>query len=256
MAGIETSRVTASAVDSASPVALARTAFVELGGDAAVPLAERIERLPDLDAFRAMATASQAARPQWAGLVDDLFSRPLLQKARTGLSNALMSTLRGDSLYRNVFFCFTDAVLLWHYGYTRERTGAARLETVYTTLLRLLESADRFLETWSAPEPDLEFFHDLRRIRLTQDDAYPLLRRAARLLGSLEAGLASGQKARPIRGTMLTSYAQFSAQVIAMTEARRGGRAAINRADVLTGMLAFVKLVETAPDRLRATPTG
>ena len=248
--------MTAPAVDSAGAVALTRTAFVDLGGAGAVPLADRIERLPDLDAFRAMATASQAARPQWAGLVDDLFNRPLLQNARTGLSNALMSTLKGHSLYRNVFFCFTDAVLLWHYGYTRERTGATRLATVYTTLLRLLEGADRFLETGPPPEPELEFFHGLRRIRLTQDDAYPLLRRAARLLGSVEAGLASGHKVRPIRGTMLTSYAQFSAQVIAMSEARRRGRAAINRADVLTGVLAFVKLVETAPDRLRATPTG
>jgi hypothetical protein len=255
MAGPQTSRLTAPA-DPAGQLVSARTAFLELGGEAAVPIAQRIEDLSRLDAFRVMATASQAARPQWAGLSDDLFTRPLLQSARTGLSNALVSTLRGDSLYRNVFFCFTDAVLLWHYGYTRERTGAARLETVYSTLLRLLEGADRFLEVSPGPEPGTAFFHALRRIRLTLEDAYPLLRRAARLLGSVEAGLATGQKLRPVRGSMLTSYAQFSAQVIAMSQALRAGRGAIGRADVLTGVLAFVRLVETAPQRLTATPSA
>jgi hypothetical protein len=39
-----------------------------------------------------------------------------------------------------------------------------------------------------------------------------------------------------------------------MSQASRSGRAAIRRADVLTGVLAFVRLVETAPDRLKATP--
>src|SRR2546430_8512728 len=112
-----------------------------------------------------MVTASQAARPQWAGLVDDLFERPLLKNARAGLRNALMSTLTGDTLYRNVFFSFADAVVLWHYGHTQERTGSARLDTAYDAMRRLLAGADHFLETRPPAEPDVQYFHRLRRIR-------------------------------------------------------------------------------------------
>src|SRR5207245_7734253 len=109
-------------------------------------IAATIEGLPAIPAFQVMATASQAARPQWAGLVDDLFERPLLKQAKAGLRNALMSTLTGDTLYRNVFFSFADAVILWHYGYTQERTGSARLDTAYRALRRLLAAAATLIE--------------------------------------------------------------------------------------------------------------
>src|SRR5438445_4829606 len=144
-------------------VADARAALLELGGRESTAVAGAIEGLPSVPAFQVMATASQAARPQWAGLVDDLFERPLLKNAKAGLRNALMSTLTGDTLYRNVFFSFADAVILWHYGYTQERTGRARLDATYDGLQRLLEGADSFLAT--APptvEPDIEYFHRLR----------------------------------------------------------------------------------------------
>src|SRR5206468_4607947 len=122
-----------------------------------------IEGLPSVPAFRVMATASQAARPQWAGLVDDLFERPLLKQARAGLRNALMSTLTGDTLYRNVFFCFADSVILWHYGYTQERTGSARLDAAYDAMRRLLAGAENFMEIRPPAEPDIPYFHRLRR---------------------------------------------------------------------------------------------
>ena len=101
-------------------VAEARAALLDLGGREATPLAAAIEHLASVPAFTVMATASMAARPQWAGLVDDLFESPAMKNARAGLRNALASTLSGDTLYRNVFFSFADAVILWHYGYTQE----------------------------------------------------------------------------------------------------------------------------------------
>ena len=113
-------------------VADARAALLQVGGRESTVIAAAIEGLPAVPAFQVMATASQAARPQWAGLVDDLFERPLLRQAKAGLRNALMSTLTGDTLYRNVFFSFADAVILWHYGYTQERTGSARLDAAYS----------------------------------------------------------------------------------------------------------------------------
>src|SRR5579864_3339895 len=152
-------------------VADARAAFLELGGREATTVAATIEALPGVAAFTVMATASQAARPQWAGLVDDLFERPLLKHAKSGLRNALMSTLTGETLYRNVFFSFADAVVLWHYGHTQERTGAARLDAAYDAMRRLLDGAEQFLETRPAAEPDVAYFHRLRRIRLTRDNA-------------------------------------------------------------------------------------
>ena len=227
-------------------IAQARSDLLEAGGRDSTPVAAAIEGLREVPAFRVMATASLAARPQWAGLVDDLFERPLLKHARAGLRNALVATLTGDTLYRNVFFSFTDAVVLWHYGHTQQRTGAARLDVIYAVMLRLLHGSDRFREIDDPPEPEPAFFHRLRRIRLTGDDAYPVLRRAARLVGAVEAEV-TGERLRPLRGSMLTSYASFSAQVMAMARAAGDGRDAITRRDVRSGLLAFTTLVATPP---------
>jgi hypothetical protein len=227
-------------------VAEARAALLELGGRDATPAASAIEALSSVPAFQVMANASLAARPQWAGLVDDLFERPMLKNAKAGLRNALMSTLTGDSLYRNAFFSFADAVVLWHYGYTQERTGAGRHDASYQVMLRLLDGADRFLGSDQPPEPDVAYFHRLRRIGLTKDNAYPLLRRAGRLLGAVEAEVTQ-EKLHAVRGSMLTSYTTFSAQVIAMARALRAGRRAIDRSDVLAGLNAVTTLVQTPP---------
>jgi hypothetical protein len=227
----------------------ARAAMLEVGGRESTAIASAMEALPSLPAFQVMATASQAARPQWAGLVDDLFERPLLKNAKAGLRNALMSTLTGDTLYRNVFFSFADAVVLWHYGHTQQRTGVARLDAAYDAMRRLLDGAEHFLETRPGAEPDLAYFHRLRRIRLTRDNAYPLLRRAGRLLGAVEAQVTQ-EKLHTVRGSMLTSYVSFSAQVIAMARAVRAERQAIDRADVLAGLTAITTLLQTPPAAL------
>ena len=239
-------------------VADSRAAFLELGGRQATPVAAAIEALPSERAFVVMATASQAARPQWAGLVDDLFERPMLKNARAGLRNALMSTLTGDSLYRNVFFSFADAVILWHYGHTQQRTGSARLDAAYTAMQRLLACGEHFLDDPAAEEPDVAYFKRLRRIQLTRDNAYPILRRAGRLLGAVEVDV-SEEKLRPIRGSILTSYVTFSAQVIAMARALRDRREAISSDDVLAGLTAITTLLVTPPSALpgsSASPAG
>lgn len=230
-------------------VAEARAALLEVGGREATGIAAAIEQLPSHAPFQVMATASQAARPQWAGLVDDLFERPLLKNAKSGLHNALMSTLTGDSLYRNVFFSFADAVVLWHYGYTQQRTGVARLDVSYAAIRRLLAGAERFLETSPPAEPDVAYFRQLRRVGLTRDNAYPTLRRAGRLLGAVEAEV-TGEKLHPMRGSILTSYVTFSAQVIAMARALRAGRRAISREDALAGLEALTVLLQTPPSVL------
>jgi hypothetical protein len=230
-------------------VADARAALLQLGGRESTVIAAAIEALPSIPAFAVMATASQAARPQWAGLVDDLFERPLLKQAKAGLRNALMSTLTGDTLYRNVFFSFADAVILWHYGYTQERTGSARLDSAYSAMRRLLAGAEDFMETRPPAEPDIAYFHRLRRIKLTHDNAYPTLRRAGRLLGAVEAEVTQ-ERLHPVRGSILTSYVTFSAQVIAMARALRAERDAIDRADVLSGMGAITALLRTPPAAL------
>ena len=227
----------------------ARASLLEIGGREATPLAASIEGLSAVPAFSVMATASLAARPQWAGLADDLFERPLLKNARAGLRNALASTLSGDTLYRNVFFSYADAVILWHYGHTQERTGAGRLDAIYDAMLRLLQSPEAFVPRAAAPEPDVAYFHRLRRIKLTQDSAYPLLRRAGRLVGAVEAEITSG-KLHPVRGSMLTSYLTFSGQVIAMARALCEGRPAIDQDDVRIGLLAVVTLLRTPPSAL------
>jgi len=231
-------------------VAEARAALLELGGREATSVAAAIEALPAIPAFQVMATASQAARPQWAGLVDDLFERPLLKQAKAGLRNALMSTLTGDTLYRNVFFSFADAVILWHYGYTQARTGSARLDAAYGAMRRLLAGAEDFMDTPPPAEPDIAYFHRLRRIKLTRDNAYPTLRRAGRLLGTVEAEVTQ-ERLHAVRGSILTSYVTFSAQVIAMARALRAGRDAIDRDDVLNGLRAITGLLRTPPTDLR-----
>ncbi|HEV3461483.1 MAG TPA: hypothetical protein VG413_05535 [Candidatus Dormibacteraeota bacterium] len=230
-------------------VAEARAALLELGGRESASIAAAIEALPTISAFQVMASASQAARPQWAGLVDDLFERPLLKQAKAGLRNALLSTLTGDTLYRNVFFSFADAVILWHYGYTQERTGSARLDAAYGAMRRLLAGAEDFMDTPPAAEPDIAYFHRLRRIKLTRDNAYPTLRRAGRLLGTVEAEVTQ-ERLHAVRGSILTSYVTFSAQVIAMARALRAGRDAIDRDDVLNGLRAITGLLRTPPTDL------
>ena len=232
-------------------VAEARALLLDAGGREAAPVAAAIEGLPSIPAFQVMAAASQAARPQWAGLVDDLFERPLLKNAKAGLRNALMSTLTGDTLYRNVFFSFADAVVLWHYGHTQQRTGAARLDAAYDAMRRLLGADEAFLTTPAPAEPDVDFFHELRRIALTKDNAYPTLRRAGRLFGAIEAALTQ-EKLHPVRGTIFTSYITFSAQVIAMSRALRRERQAITREDVIAGLKAITTLLETPPAALSA----
>jgi hypothetical protein len=232
-------------------VADARAALLELGGRDSTVIAAAIEGLPTIPAFQVMATASQAARPQWAGLVDDLFERPLLKQAKAGLRNALMSTLTGDTLYRNVFFSFADAVILWHYGYTQERTGSARLDGAYNAMRRLLAGAEDFMDTPPPAEPDIAYFHRLRRIKLTRDNAYPTLRRAGRLLGTVEAEVTQ-ERLHAVRGSILTSYVTFSAQVIAMARALRAERDAIDRGDVLNGLRAITTLLRTPPGALPA----
>lgn len=227
-------------------VVQARSDLLQSGGRETAPIAAAIEGLGQVPAFSVMARASLAARPQWAGVVDDLFERPLFETARAGLHNALTATLLGESLYRNVFLSFADAVILWHYGHTQQRTGAERLDRIYAVTLRLLQAAERFAEVEPAPEPGPSFFHGLRRVSLTQDGAYALLRRAARLLGAVEAGI-TGERLHPMRGSMLTSYASFSAQVMAMARAVNQKRDAINREDVFSGLRAFTALVTTSP---------
>ena len=226
----------------------ARGHLLQAGGRETASMAAAIEGLAEVPAFSVMAAASLAARPQWAGAVDDLFERPLFQTARAALHNALTATLLGETLYRSVFLSFADAVILWHYGHTQQRTGMARLDSIYGMILRLLGAADRFAELESAPEPQPPFFHRLRRIGLTRDGAYAVLRRAARLMGAVEAGI-TGERIHPLRGSMLTSYASFSAQVMAMARAVEEGRDAITREDVLAGLQAFTSLVATPPPR-------
>lgn len=230
-------------------VAETRAALLETGGRDATSIAAAIEALRSVPAFQVMATASQAARPQWAGLVDDLFERPLLKNAKAGLRNALMSTLTGDTLYRNVFFSFADAVVLWHYGHTQQRTGSARLDGAYDAMRRLLAADEKFLMAAAPPEPGVDFFHRLRRVSLTKDNAYPTLRRAGRLLGAVEAQVTQ-EKLHAVRGSILTSYITFSAQVIAMSRALRDARHAITRDDVIAGLNAITTLIVTPPSAL------
>src|SRR2546430_12321248 len=69
---------------------------------------------------------------------------------------------------------------------------------------RLLAGAETFMEANLPAEPDVAYFHRLRRIRLTRDNAYPMLRRAGRLLGAVEAEL-TNEKLHTVRGSILRS---------------------------------------------------
>jgi len=230
-------------------IAEARAALVELGGRDLVPIAATMERLPGVPAFSVMSAASTASRPQWAGMLDDLFDRPGMKAARAGLRNALASTLAGDSLYRNVFFSFVDAVVLWHYAHTGDRRGGSRIDTIYGVTLALLGVDGPGTGLADPLEPDVAYFHRLRRVGLTRDDAYPLLRRAGRLLGAVEGDMTE-QKVSALRGSLLTSYVSFSAQVLAMARALRQGRDAITQADVRAGLDTVLTLIETPPTSL------
>jgi len=227
-------------------IAEARAALLELGGRDIAPIAAAIERLPAVPAFLVMSTASAASRPQWAGILDDLFERPVMKAARAGLRNALASTLAGESLYRNVFFSFVDAVVLWHYAHTGDRRSGPRIELIHGVTLALLNADAPLTALGARAEPDVAYFHRLRRIALTRAEAYPLLRRAGRLLGSVE-GAMTEQKVSALRGSLLTSYVTFSAQVIAMARAQREGRDALTQADVRVGLDVFLTLIETPP---------
>lgn len=238
-------------------IAEARAALLELGGREVAATAATIEQLPAVPAFSVMSTASTASRPQWAGMLDDLFERPAMKAAQAGLRNALASTLAGDSLYRNVFFSFVDAVVLWHYAHTGDRRSGPRIDLMYQVILALL-AADAPLGTLGdGAEPDVAYFHRLRRIGLTRENAYPLLRRAGRLLGTVEAAMTE-QKVSSLRGSLLTSYVTFSAQVIAMARALRQGREAIDQADVQVGLTVILTLIATPPAALSAggAPAG
>jgi hypothetical protein len=230
-------------------IAEARAAFLDLGGRDVAPLAAAIERLPEIPAFATMATASTASRPQWAGMLDDLFDRPALKAARAGLRNALASTLAGDSLYRNVFFSFVDAIVLWHYAHTGDRRSGPRIDVIYGVALALLQADDPLRTIPDPVEPDTAYFHRLRRIALARGDAYPLLRRAGRLLGTVEAA-ATAQKVSALRGSLLTSYITFSVQVIGMAKALRDGHSALAQEDVRLGLDVFLRLIETPPGAL------
>jgi hypothetical protein len=114
---------------------------------------------------------------------------------------------------------------------------------------RLLDGAEDFMERRPPAEPDTAYFHRLRRIKLTRDNAYPTLRRAGRLLGAVEAEVTQ-EKLHAVRGSILTSYVTFSAQVIAMARALRADRDAIDRNDVLNGLRAITALLGTPPSAL------
>jgi len=78
-----------------------------------------------------------------------------------------------------------------------------------------------------------------------------MLRRAGRLLGTVEAEVTQ-EKLHAVRGSILTSYVTFSAQVIAMARALRAERDAIDRNDVLNGLRAITTLLRTPPNALPA----
>src|SRR5260370_15849014 len=103
---------------------------------------------------------------------------------------------------------------------------------------RLLAGAEDFMATQPPVEPDITYFHRLRRIKLTHADAYPMLRRSGPLLGTVEAEVTQ-EKLRAVRRSILTSYVTFSAHVIAMAPAWRANRCAIARAHALRRLAAM-----------------
>ncbi len=71
------------------------------------------------------------------------------------------------------------------------------------------------------------------------------------MLGAAEASVTQ-EKLHPVRGSILTSYGTFTAQVIAMARALRSDRHHIERDDILAGLRTYTTLVETPPSALRA----
>src|SRR2546430_11458824 len=92
---------------------------------------------------------------------------------------------------------------------------------------QLLAGAETFMETALPAEPDVAYFHRLPRIKLTRDHAYPMLRRAGRLLRTVEADVTQ-EKLHAVRGSILTSYVPFRAQVISIPRALRPERDSIH----------------------------
>jgi len=89
-----------------APVAEARAALLELGGRESIGLAAAIEGLASVPAFQVMAAASLAARPQWAGLVDDLFE---LSRIHSGVLPLDIETLPVSELVNDALLA-SDAV--------------------------------------------------------------------------------------------------------------------------------------------------
>jgi len=214
-------------------------------------LAGEAERVVELPEFATMAEAAASYRPQWAGAIEALYERPLLVVARQALHNALGATFRGETLYYSAFGAFVDAVIVWHYAYTQERAGEARIGVIHDTLVRLLGRGERFLEPGAIPGMDAAFFDRLKRVRLSRGRGYALIRTLGRYLAALE-GQELEHRVSTLRGTPAMSLAIFSAQVVAMSAAIRGGRGAVDLADAVGGVSAYLRLLQTHPQRVLA----
>ncbi len=236
--------------DPRDPVTLARRDLDRFADAVDVSaLAGEAERVAELPEFATMAEAAASYRPQWAGAIEQLYERPLLVAARQSLHNAFGATLRGETLYYNAFGAFVDAVILWHYAYTQERTGETRIGAIHATLARLLTRGERFLEPGETPEIDAAFFDRLKRIHLSRGRGYALIRTLGRYLAALE-GRNLEHKVSTLRGTVATSLAIFTAQVLAMSAAVRAGRDAIDLSDAVGGVSAHLRLLQTHPQKV------
>jgi hypothetical protein len=238
------------------PVALARRDLERFAGDADVAaLAAAMERVAALPEFATMAEAANSYRPQWAGVIDGLYERPLLVTARKTLHNALGATFRGETLYYNAFGAFVDAVIVWHHAYTGERTGERRLTTIYDTIKRLLLHGRGFIDGPVPGDPDEAFFERLKHVRLSGGRGYALIRTAGRYLAALE-GATLERRVSTLRGTVTMTLAIFTAQVVAMSAAVQAGRKAIDAGDAEAGLSAYLLLLQTPPVRVRVAARG
>ncbi len=237
-------------------VALAREALDQFADRVDVAaLAGAAERVVALPEFAVMAAAASSYRPQWAGVLDSLYQRPLLVTARGSLHNALGATFRGETLYYHAFSAFVDAVIIWHYAYTQERVGEARLNAIHDTVARLLTHRERFLVAADFPVPDAAFFGNLKRVSLSRGRGYALIRSAGRYLAALE-GRTLERKVSTLRGTVTMSLSIFSAQVIAMSAAVHAGQSAIDMAHAGCGLEAYLLLLQTHPSAATASAAG
>lgn len=233
------------------PVALARRDLERFAGDADVAaLAAAIERVAALPEFATMAEAANSYRPQWAGVIDGLYERPLLVTARKALHNALGATFRGETLYYNAFGAFVDAVIVWHHAYTGERTGEGRLTAIYDTIKRLLVHGRGFIEGPVPSDLDEVFFDRLKHVRLSGGRGYALIRTAGRYLAAVE-GATLERRVSTLRGTVTMTLAVFTAQVVAMSAAVQAGRKAIEAGDAEAALSAYLLLLETPPAQVR-----